>query len=371
MSHLERRRNLWYARLTVPVDARGKLGKFRFFQSLGTPDKAEAKILAAPLVAKWKATIRQARGVSNALHDEAQRWRQALKEQATTDRQMGDEDGMGTLELHEHLQNREEHIRRTKGPEVADTFGGLVEGKLTPTDSHREAWESQLDATPKTKDQMKKDLLILIARFSTLEGITKSSVKKWVEAMKAEGKSHATLDRIFVAARNYWRYLQAHDVVPMELTPFKGALELGKAADTKAKKRGKSANLPYDPKEVVSLYKAAVAGRGVRPSPDPELAALIKLGAYTGARIEELCSIEVSQIKKGTFYIEDAKTPAGVREVPIHSKLADLVNSLVKKGTPAGETSRSDHHLVGREGVGMRGWASQDRCLSAGRLGRT
>ena len=62
MSHLERRRNLWYATLVIPADVRERLGKFKFIQSLGTPDKRQAEALKAPVVAKWKAVIRRERG---------------------------------------------------------------------------------------------------------------------------------------------------------------------------------------------------------------------------------------------------------------------------------------------------------------------
>ena len=73
MSHIERRRNLWYATLTIPEDARPKLGKFKFIQSLHTPDKAQAKLLAAPVIAKWKAIIRRERGDGDAVVNEALR----------------------------------------------------------------------------------------------------------------------------------------------------------------------------------------------------------------------------------------------------------------------------------------------------------
>jgi hypothetical protein len=62
MPNLERRRNLWYAVLVVPTDVRASLGKFKFIQSLGTPDKRKAQALAAPVVAKWRAVIRRERG---------------------------------------------------------------------------------------------------------------------------------------------------------------------------------------------------------------------------------------------------------------------------------------------------------------------
>lgn len=332
MPYIERRRNLWYALLTIPEDVREKLGKLRFIQSLGTPDKAEAMILAAPLIGKWKAMIREARGATNAVTEEANRWKRNFAEQIIIDREHGDH-GAGVDVLEDLLRERTEALAKAQGEAVADSFHGVVTGRLIPSGIHQAEWAAQLDVIPKTKDQMVKDLPLLIAQFPAIQDINKSSVKKWIDALRAEGKSPATLDRILCAARNYWKYLQAHDVVPVELTPFKGVLDLGKVAETKAKKRGKVTNLPYDPKEVVSLHKAALKGWGARPSPDHDLAALIKLGAYTGARIEELCSLKVSQIKKNSFHIGDAKTSAGIREVPIHSKLIPLVDSLKAKST--------------------------------------
>lgn len=340
MAYIERRRNLWYALLTVPADVRGKLGKLRFVQSLGTPDKTQASILAAPLLARWKAEIREARGTTNALTEEANRWRRHLSDQAIWDHRMGDTSGMGSLELHDRLRERTEELERTKGADEAETLHGIITGRLIPTGVKEAEWKEQLQVVPKTKDQMIKDLPLLVARFPTLDQITKSSVKKWLDDMRVKGKSPATLDRILTAARNYWKYLQSHDVVPVEAAPFKGVLDLSKVAEAKAKKRGKVTNLPYEPKDVVSLYNAAKDGWGSRPTPDHELAALIKLGAYTGARIEELCSLKVANIKKDAFYIGDSKTAAGIREVPIHGAIKELVKSLMKKPTEDGKSQK-------------------------------
>lgn len=192
MAYIERRRNLWYALLTIPEDVRGKLDKLRFVQSLGTPDKAEAMILAAPLLAKWKAEIREARGATNALTEEANRWKKHLLRQTSVDQERGDEFGTGALELHDLLRERTETLAKTKGATVADTFHGVVTGKLTTTGAYETEWKAQLQATPKTKDQMEKDLPLLIARFTSLEEITKSSVKKWLDDLRSQGKSVAT-----------------------------------------------------------------------------------------------------------------------------------------------------------------------------------
>ncbi len=64
------------------------------------------------------------------------------------------------------------------------------------------------------------------------------------------------------------------------------------------------------------------------------LADLIRLAAHTGARIEELCGLKVSSVQTidgiACLSIEDAKTEAGNRLVPIHPDLTKLVKRLAQ-----------------------------------------
>jgi integrase len=50
---------------------------------------------------------------------------------------------------------------------------------------------------------------------------------------------------------------------------------------------------------------------------------------WTGARIEEVCALKVEKVTKDVLKIEDAKTSAGWREVPVHSKLKPTVKRLL------------------------------------------
>ena len=55
---------------------------------------------------------------------------------------------------------------------------------------------------------------------------------------------------------------------------------------------------------------------------------------YTGARIEELCSLKTNDVIDvdgvQCFNISDSKTEAGIREVPIHPAISKLVSNLIK-----------------------------------------
>jgi integrase len=73
---------------------------------------------------------------------------------------------------------------------------------------------------------------------------------------------------------------------------------------------------------VVKLWQAA------QTKGDAVLGDLVLLGAFTGARIEELCSMKLVGVTEGAIGIIDAKTEAGVREVPIHTAIRPLVARL-------------------------------------------
>ena len=66
-----------------------------------------------------------------------------------------------------------------------------------------------------------------------------------------------------------------------------------------------------------------------------QLANLIKLASYTGARIEELCSIGVADVDlaQRSIKITVSKTSAGIRTIPIHTALIDLVTGLATTST--------------------------------------
>jgi integrase len=61
---------------------------------------------------------------------------------------------------------------------------------------------------------------------------------------------------------------------------------------------------------------------------DAELADLITVAAYSGARIEELCALQWAHVGAASFRVVDAKTEAGIREVPIHAALVPLLERL-------------------------------------------
>jgi integrase len=313
MSHIEKRRNLWYATLKVPPKLQPAIGKSKFLQSLGTPDKRRAEALARPVVAMWQAQLRKADGEKDAVLVEARHWREAILQAELEDNHDG---AFAALAL---VEQRQEDMQRSGRAEDGERWADVALGRKTPSSEHVEDWKATIsNLAQKTQDQMAKDVQRLVDRFPALEDITPQAARKWVGELQKAGATPASLQRMVSFWRSYWRYLAGPgvDAVPANSFPF--SMEYVQ----KPKKAAEEERAPFPAAEVPKLWKAA------EDAGDRVLADLITLGAYTGARIEELCSLRLADVADDSFRIPDAKTPAGIRDVPIHSAIKPLMKQL-------------------------------------------
>lgn len=315
-SYLEQRYQTWYATLTVPADLRIHIGKRRFFESLKTTSKKIATERALAVIADWKAQLNAAKCTADpkqALINEAIQWRRdisALDE---------NEDMQATIKG--LLGDRATALEAAYGSTHAHAFYGVATGRRTPSNIHFESWKEQLDLALRTKVQMARDVSLLVEHFQCIEDITKSAVKAWTNTLTAQGRSIKTQHRILSFCRNYWHYLKQHDVVPQESSPLTGVLDNRRAKTTDELRR------PFTAPEVVDLWSKALHEQ------DKQLADLIQLAAYTGARIEELCSLRISEVTEQAIEIKGSKTRAGNRIIPIHLDILPLVSRLKSAST--------------------------------------
>lgn len=323
--NIEQRGNTWYATLHVPEDVRHKIGKAKLFQSLKTTDKREAEKRRDAIIAQWKARIAAARGQSDPFLEAALMWRKEHSENEHPE------------VIRDFIAEEAQKVAERQGPEAGKTFYALATGIQTPMDTFFTEWASHLTQAPKTIDQMKKDVRRMIDKFVSVEAVTKPAVMEWVkELMKdtptRQGYSYSSLDRMFKFCRNFWRYLQEIEKADPEKQPFVLPSFAKKTNGSKAK--GTEGWEPFEPSEVVTLLDAATEKE------DHELADLIRLGMYSGARIEELCALKVTDCTDEVLKITDSKTDAGIRRVPLHSELVEVVKRLK-------EASRDSYLLSG------------------------
>ncbi|EFU3939910.1 TPA: site-specific integrase [Enterobacter kobei] len=148
-----------------------------------------------------------------------------------------------------------------------------------------------------------------------LRDINRTIVTGWLDKLKTE-RAPQTIQNYISALAQIWdlarnRY---HDA-PQD-NPWRGhALE------------AKSSKVSYEvfaPGELAKVYDLL----------DDEMKAVTAIGAYSGMRINEICTLRESSIKtiEGIlcFEITEGKTKSAARIVPVHSKLIPLMKSLLK-----------------------------------------
>lgn len=327
MARLEQRRRLYYAVRDIPGAAQKRLGGRRFIKSTGTSDRREAEIVAASFDVVWLEKIRRAiYGPRAPQTQEAQEARIASQAAFWRDRIANALPGSREVIIEQMKSAAAEELdpfdpMDPDGVKRAERFVEIALGHHVPLGEKLEEFleEKAKDTEAKTIDLYRTSLRRFNERFRTSTDVTRSEVKAWVGELRDLGMADNTLQRTFSAIRGYWQYLQDRGVLPESENPFSGAL---RAPEKGKNRRGKAvAFKAFEPQDVVRLLNAA------QERSDPELADLIRLGMWTGCRIESLCSLRVEDVTSDTLFVSD-KTEAGSRLVPIHPTLKPTLKRL-------------------------------------------
>lgn len=296
----------------VPAALHHSLGR-RLSRSLGTPNETEAKRLADFLMLhEWSRKLKPA-SLARSGDAEAALFRDMVKEAKSDEERDLLKDHIAEL-----AEDRYRAAKDASGREAALRFNEAAQGRLTPLVDHLDEWLAAIGDTEKNKDMKRSTVLKLAQAIPYAQEVTRENLQKWLAATaKTDGVSRKTLGRILSSVRGYWKHLKSQSVISVSGNPFED-LEMPQT-------RRAASWLPLSPAEVVDLANKA------RDSGDTELASLVTLGMWSGARIEELCSLKVTDVKLVTksFLIQDAKTEAGIREVPIHTKLLPTLQGLI------------------------------------------
>lgn len=310
--NIQKRGNLYHARLGIPSDLRDKFNKREFKQSLETSDRQEAEIRALAVVSRWKRQIAAARGSLDAIE------KMAADIRVETD--YSEEDavtGMTGKDWHiesiaDSFNDEEKEIR----------FRNIAMGRKTPFITFLDKFLEQWEVDQKTKDMASSFIKKIGNHFKSIESISRPEVLRLV---RKDSSANSTKTKNFAFARRYWKYLEDEGIVSLEArNPF-SELNL----KTNKKKAEAVVRKAFSKADIESLHCEALK------SEDRILGDLIALGAYTGARIDELCELTVDDvlIAEGVqvLSIRDAKTKAGVRSVPVHPELKTLIKRLVEQ----------------------------------------
>lgn len=322
-THLELRYKTYYAVLKVPKDVQHIIGRSSFFETTGTGDLRIARSDAALKVIKWKAEIASARSrTEDPILQSALELKRLMKS-GTSPRHL----------VQDVIDDETYRMTEVHGSNIlAETFNRVASGKSKVLSELASDWvkhELKRGLENKTVTQAKNDLELLTPFLPTAHLLTKEHVSLWIKEISRKGSlSASSVNRIFTACRSFFKYLKHIEEIPDDmLDPFvvPNEFKIGKKRNSKALNKRESW-LPFESNAVVQIHQAALS-KG-----DEMLASVILLGAYTGARIEELCSLKKSDVnlKTKSLKISDSKTEAGIREIPIHPEILSLVKNLLR-----------------------------------------
>lgn len=306
--YLIKQRKGWYAILEIPKALRSKLGKTRFKETLQTDSLKVAEVRKHALVAVWKAEIEAARGSSSNLD------RVVLVRKKMAERKKPDPVDLAmilTPQTDEEMSDLEKNRHE---------LSKVLHGKKFPLKQFVADYEKTLtNIEPKSKDMRLSTVRRFLKKFKYAEDATNREVKNWIETdLIAEQSLSATTCRSIVShLRQYWKYLvDRHDLTLSE--PFKDVVP----ARTRTRKQEVAAKRThFESEDYQKLLKACN---------DSQVETLMRLGVYTGCRIEELCSLKLEAVKEDRILIQDAKTESGWRTTPLHKEIVKLVADLTK-----------------------------------------
>ena len=322
----EKRRQKYYAVLDVPKALREQLGiSRRFVKSLQTDSESIARIRVLPVIAKWKQEIALAKASGssgNELLDTVIKVRQdtqRLKAQGLDnwEIQMAQEDVAMDAALGEKNDYSGDHS-------LANAVS-IVHGDSILLAEHIEEHLENKDSTPKSKDMARTALIAFAKEFPLAEAVTERGVRDWIiRTMERERKlSYSTIKREVSPIKMYWKWLRRYKGLDAP-NPFGDVLP--PAPNKNSKSKSSIDVIGFSVSDYHKILEAV-------PERDRNLRNLIVIGAHTGCRIEELCSLRTEDVLSDRVQLVDAKTKAGLRTIPIHNAIIQLVAELVDTST--------------------------------------
>jgi len=364
----------WYVRLSVPADVRPILNRREYTASLKTGSKQEAQRLKLPFLQTWRDEIAEARGLTQDLGEKqretAYTASQAIQGYLNDSVRLSalgktKEANEASFELLKELDSFGLDyeavlplVQKYRGGDIADRVGFQKEltellqrqvvtainpvnqkevGQILKDPSHYRAKSpitvTRLDAF---EDYQRRRGIVAKTVDTQLSRLKK--LKAWLEENQRELNHEGvetyldTLDcanktkkQHLFAGNSFWKWAIKKDKTfkrqhQEQANPFENQhIEEVRSVRKKERKA-------FTVTDIQKLHES-VKGK--------TLADLIMLGAYTGARIEELCQLKVSDVVKedgvDCLYIRDGKTSNAERIVPVHKDLKPLIKRLAKE----------------------------------------
>ena len=331
--YLERKADNWMVYRDIPKDVRKAIGKSRFKKSLHTTSMAVAEDRKGDWLKLWQFQIDMARGKVSLDGKDPDELIASATKLVEAAEYAGATPEQSFVELAFRLDPRGQPFEKQK--ELAQVHSKAMGiDRQTPTPKFIDEFFDQAQYAPEVGIEGKRYMVdVFTKKFPIFELISTEELAVYCHGRLngSDGKNawaKTTLRKNLNFAKQYWDYcLKVHTSAP-NLINYD--LILPKTIKTKAARlKTQNSNLPYSMKQIYEILDAAVEqAERTNKQGDHNLVDLIRLGMYTGCRIEEICNMKVADILPEAFHIPTAKTPSGERFIPMHKDVKQVVERL-------------------------------------------
>jgi integrase len=342
---LERRHETWWCVRDVPPSLRALLGRKRLAQSLATHSLTQARTRRAYVLARWAAVFESARAGQKRewLVPQAElsgtgshivralNWREDIAKARRADA----EANRGAIHDHERMESgtiiaglAEDEAESMPGAQ-GEEFLAVAFGAGQPLNHLVERWLAEQTYTVRTEAEHRLALKKLAEWLAAerhpalTDAITRKIAGAFVSALQDRQEiARKTINKHISSLSSYWRWLISKGHV--EANPW-ASQTLSKVPEHRRGQQD-SRERAFTDAELATLLRGPVR---------QDVADMMAMAALTGARREELAQLRVQDVRDGAFHISWSKTRAGVRAVPIHADLAELVARRIEGKEPS------------------------------------
>lgn len=297
----------YYVRVKVPKSLQEVVGNTHIRRALHTRDLDTANRMKWQHVEVIKAYLNRLKGL-DPLNIKAQKFRESIRQSLVK----------GNYEEAEELKliavdGAEKIEEETGNYKRAKEWYDLATSEEHTLDELIDMWLSTADYLNQTKNQHRKayeELKNHLGGDCLPSKVNDDVAVTYIEdVLKKTGQAYETQRRKINSLIAFWEWMGLRKHVPRSFNPWKG-FKLSKLK-TEKKTEDKRA---YSDEELLQLFSSR---------PDyPGLPDVMVLGLYTGARLEEICSLRNCDIKQngeGVFMvsIRKSKTKAGIRTIAV------------------------------------------------------
>ena len=334
---LKLRGRTWYVRVQIPPHLWAAAGgKREYVKTLKTGDLNEANRLKHPYVAAFKGKIaaleRHKPSQMDELYEKALAWRDAMerhKGEVLYEGGDGEDPYYATDEFLSQISDEAREYLETHGEKAATSFYKIAKGEGTPLRSVIDTWLAEQAGiiTGQTIAQHRTVLAAFLewaGEGALIEDIDRRRAGEFVSHLLAttSGLKRKTAKRYVSSLSSLWVWLEARGLA--HGNPWRGH-NIGRGS-----KRGETPNRnQWSDEALIKILSGKYTTRYTNILHD-----LVRLALVTGARLDELCALKTSDVKKREdgwwISIREGKTEAAVRDVPVHSSVAHVLTRRCK-----------------------------------------